>query len=204
MPAATLRMASRQDAEALLAIYAPYIETPVTFECELPTLADFANRVDGALKKYPYLLVEEGERILGYAYAHRHLERSAYQWDADLSVYLRREDFGRGAGRALYGALMELLTMQHVQNVYGAVTGSNERSARFHRAMGFRELGTYHGTGYKCGQWLDVCWFERRLGGDAPPQSVTPVGELPPEAVADVLRRWEQGIGPRRDADGVS
>ena len=67
---------------------------------------------------YPYLVWQEDGKILGYAYAHRHMERAAYQWNAELSVYLDRAARGRGLGRRLYGALMELLTMQGVLSAH--------------------------------------------------------------------------------------
>lgn len=48
------------------------------------------RRIEGIGRAYPYLLCREGERTVGYAYAHRQMEREAYQWNAELSVYLDR------------------------------------------------------------------------------------------------------------------
>lgn len=187
-------MAAERDAPALLAIYRPYIATTVTFEYEAPSEEEFARRIREVLREYPYLVCEAGGQPVGYAYAHRHKERAAYQWDAELSVYLSEAAFGRGVGRALYGALMELLQRQNVRNVYGAITGENARSIRFHRRLGFTELGVYHETGYKCGRWLDVCWMEKRLPGQTPPLPVRPWRELPEAEVEALLRRWTEEI----------
>lgn len=194
MSVSTIRLATEGDAAALLELYRPYIETTITFEYEAPSEEEFARRIREVLREYPYLVCEEDGRPIGYAYAHRHKERAAYQWDAELSIYVDRGAFGRGAGRALYGALMELLQRQNVRNVYGAITGDNERSLRFHRRMGFTELGVYHGTGYKCGRWLDVCWMEKQLSGRTPPPPVRPLGELPAGEVAALLARWTETL----------
>ncbi|MGM9661755.1 MAG: GNAT family N-acetyltransferase [Oscillospiraceae bacterium] len=190
----TIRMATEEDAAALLEVYRPYIATPITFEYEAPSEEEFARRIREVLREYPYLVCEEDGCPIGYAYAHRHKERAAYQWDADLSIYLSEAARGRGAGRALYGALLELLQRQNVRNVYGAITKDNERSLRFHRRMGFAELGVYHSTGYKCGRWLDVCWVEKRLSGQTPPLPVRPLGELPAQEVQGLLRRWTREL----------
>ena len=123
-----LRLAGVSDAPALLGIYAQYMDTPVTFEYALPSPEAFAARVRDILTFYPYLVWEEDGRILGYAYAHRQAERAAFDWNAELSVYLDRAAVGRGAGRRLYGALMELLTMQGVLTAHALVTSPNPAS----------------------------------------------------------------------------
>ena len=66
----TIRSAAPADAPALLAIYAPYVaETAVSFEYDVPTEAEFARRMEGILARYPYLVLSEGDEMLGYAYA---------------------------------------------------------------------------------------------------------------------------------------
>ena len=65
-----IRMAQISDAEELLAIYKPYIEnTAITFEYNVPTVEEFANRIKTTLKKYPYIVAELNGKIVGYAYA---------------------------------------------------------------------------------------------------------------------------------------
>ena len=52
-----IRKARETDAEALIAIYAPYVlHTAITFEYELPTADEFRQRIKNTLKKYPYLV----------------------------------------------------------------------------------------------------------------------------------------------------
>lgn len=122
----------------------------------------FADRIHRIVQEYPYLVWEDDSgRVLGYAYAHRQMERAAYQWNAELSIYLDRAHTSQGWGKKMYLALMDLLALQGVKTVYGGVTIPNEKSERLHACLGFQRLGTYHNTGYKCGRWHDVAWFER-------------------------------------------
>ena len=186
----TVRFASEQDASALLAIYARYIDTSVTFETEVPTVADFAGRIWDITAVYPYLLLEEDGRAIGYAYAHRARDRAAYDWYAELSVYLDPACTGRGLGKTLYGLLMDLLTMQGVRTAMGCVTLPNPASEALHASLGFRLAGVSYKAGYKNGAWQDVGWFEKPLGSyDAPPAPLLPMRALDSAAVAELLAR---------------
>ncbi|NLF27756.1 MAG: N-acetyltransferase, partial [Clostridiales bacterium] len=173
------RPATEADAGALAAIYAPYVRTPVTFDTEAPTEADFARRIAEIQEIYPYLVAEVDGKIVGYAYAHRFRERAAYQWGAELSIYLVRDYHRRGAGRALYEALLKILKRQGFRMAYGCVTVPNPASVALHEKLGFRSIGAFRGAGWKGGAWHDVMWFERRLGGGTgAPMPIVPIGEL--------------------------
>ena len=103
-----LRFATPQDAPGLLEIYAPYVTgTIVSFEYDVPTLEEFARRIQDTTVRFPYLVWEEDGALLGYAYAHPYAARPAYQWSAELTVYLRQGAARRGLGSRLYGALFD-------------------------------------------------------------------------------------------------
>ena len=192
-----IRRAEPEDAAELLSIYAPYVkESWVTFECVPPTVEEFRRRMEEFSRHYPYLVCCRAGEILGYAYAHRQAERAAYQWNAELSVYLDRSCTSRGLGRRLYGALIDILRLQGIRTVYGCVTVPNEKSEGLHQALGFRRLGTNRSTGYKCGAWRDVAWFEKPIAPyDQDPIPLLPFPAVSREKTDAVLRRFSQ---PRR------
>lgn len=160
-----IRHAEVRDAEAILSIYAPYIEqTSFTFETCVPSLTAFEERMKGIVGKYPYLVAIEHDQITGYAYAHRQAERAAYQWNAELSVYVAQNRRGRGLGRALSEAVIRLLELQGIRNVFSLITLPNDASVHMHKALGFRQVGTQYQAGYKLGAWHDVGWFQKQLG----------------------------------------
>lgn len=132
-----IRFAAAADSSQLLKIYGQYIDTPITFEYVLPTEQEFTKRILDISQMYPYLVCLEGGEIIGYAYAHRQMQRAAYQWNAELSIYLDRCHTSRGIGKLLYCCLMDLLKLQGVKTVYGGVTLPNEKSERLHQALGF-------------------------------------------------------------------
>lgn len=186
-----MRFATPADAEALLAIYAQYIETSVTFEYVLPTAGEFRGRIEDYSREYPYLIHETDGVIDGYAYAHRFAPRAAYQWSAELSVYLDGAARGRGLGRALYAALMELLALQGVRTVYGLVTTPNEASDRLHRSMGFFVAGVTHNVGFKAGQWRGVTYYEKALAPyDEAPPPLGSIRDVDPASVRAILEKY--------------
>ena len=187
----TVRFAQESDAAALLAIYGQYLDTSITFETELPTQADFAGRIREISRIYPYIVCEEGDRIVGYAYAHRVRERAAYDWLAELSVYLDGAYTHRGLGKKLYTLLMELLRLQGVRTAMGCVTVPNPASEALHSALGFDLVGISRSAGYKDGAWHDVAWFEKPLAPyDVPPAPLVSIRDVDSAAVASVMGSW--------------
>lgn len=189
----TIRSARPEDASEILKIYEPYIKkTTITFEYEVPSSEEFRSRMTGIIGAYPYLVCEADGKILAYAYAHRFHERAAYQWDAELSVYVEEEHTGLGMGKALYYALMEILKLQNVKNVYALVTSPNEKSEALHLGMGFRLEGLNRKTGYKMGKWLDVSCFVKNIGThECDPEGIKPFSEV---EQTDVDRIIEESV----------
>lgn len=187
-----LRFVTPADAPALRDIYAPYVQnTPLTFEVAVPSREEFLRRVTATLQTYPYLAAEEDGEILGYAYAGRVRSREAYDWSAELSVYVRQDCRRKGLGRRLYGCLLELLTLQNVHIAYGLVALPNDASHGLHTAMGFRFLGRFSEMGYKMGAWRDIGWYEKILvPAQVPPLPFIPAPQLPEEQVRALLERF--------------
>lgn len=175
-----IRPAGEADAPAMLAIYAPYVEqTTVSSEYEAPSLEEFCGRIRNFSAKLPWLVCEVDGRVAGYGYASPHRTRAAYQWSVETSIYVAPDFHRHGIARALYAALFELLRMQGYYNIYVGITSPNERSMKFHKAMGFIISGAYQNSMYKFGQWRDVLWMGKELREhDGAPQPTVPFPAL--------------------------
>lgn len=194
-----IRTAKASDGPALAAIYAPYTETVLTFEYPAPTAEEFARRVETVTAEYPFLVCEQEGRPVGYAYAHRYRERAAYDWDAELSVYLEAGSTGKGIGRALYRALLDILYMQGYINIYGTVSVPNPASEGLHESLGFRRVYTDEKTGWKFGRWLDLAFYRLQLRPYADePERVTRFPELDEAKVAKACMERAKEIGETR------
>jgi phosphinothricin acetyltransferase len=94
----TIRLATPDDAEQVQAIYAPYCFAPISFEMEPPNVEEIRGRLGKVLDRYPWLLCEDGNEVLGYAYATQHRERAASRWSVDTTVYVRQGPRGEASG----------------------------------------------------------------------------------------------------------
>jgi phosphinothricin acetyltransferase len=159
-----IRMATLEDAPAILAIYEPYIlNTAITFEYDPVPVEVFEKRMETVLQQFAWLVCEEEGVILGYAYCSRFKERAAFDWDCECSVYIDEKAHRRGIATELYHKLFELVEQQGYYNIYALITYSHSSSVELHKKFGFTEVGIYQKTGYKMGQWWDLLVMEKRI-----------------------------------------
>ena len=172
MASGIIRSAVPGDAARLLEIYAWYVEnTAITFEYDVPSLEEFRERIVNTMKKHPYIVLEDGGRIQGYAYAGSFVGRAAYDHSCELSIYLDHGAKGRGYGRRLYEAIEEQLKEAGKLNLYACISDPvtedeylTRNSEQFHQHLGFTKIGTFHKCGYKFGRWYNMIWMEKIIG----------------------------------------
>jgi L-amino acid N-acyltransferase YncA len=160
-----IRAATQADAAAIAAIYNHYVrETIVTFEEAEISGEEMAARIAAVTANYPWLVGEADGKLIGYAYAGRYQERSAYRHSAISSIYLDHRQCGRGFGKPLYGALLDRLPGLGVHVVLGGIAIPNPASLALHQKLGFHKAGEFAEVGLKFGRWTDVVYLHRLLG----------------------------------------
>lgn len=168
-----IRLANGADSNSILNIYAPFItNTVITFEYEVPTVPEFTERMINIQKKYPWLVCEIDNKIVGYAYASQFAGRAAFNWSVDFSIYIDPTYHKRKIGKALYSSLLELLKLQGYYNAYAKITFPNIKSESLHKSLGFEPIGIYKNVGYKFGSWHDLICYGLKLMDY--PKDITP------------------------------
>jgi phosphinothricin acetyltransferase len=163
-----IRNATPADAEAICAIYNPYIlGTVITFEETPVDAGEMRGRIEKITRDLVWLVHDEGGEVLGYAYATKWRERAAYRHSVETSVYVRQDAQRRGIGQGLYRALIAELRRRPVRAVIAGVALPNEKSVGLHEAMGFRKVAHFPDVGHKFGRWIDVGYWQLSL--EAPP-----------------------------------
>src|SRR5438876_328518 len=153
--AVSIRLATEDDAAAIAAIYRPYVEqTRISFEEEAPQARDIAERMASPI--HPWLVAEDDRRILGYASTSPMRNRAAYRWSVETGIYLDDAAQGRGIGRQLLAAHLELLERQAFVTAIAGIALPNDASVALHEKLGFILAGIERGVGFKLGQWVDV------------------------------------------------
>jgi L-amino acid N-acyltransferase YncA len=170
-----IRLASPGDAEAIRAIYnVEVLDSTNTFDMVARTREQQAAWLLEHQGVHPAIVaVDEaggtghaganGEIVLGYGSLSPFRERSGYAATAENSVYVDRDQRGRGVGRALLAELLTLASAHGFHSVIARIAGHNETSIGLHRAAGFELVGVEREVGRKHRQWLDVVELQRLL-----------------------------------------
>lgn len=161
-----IRPGELRDLEELNEVYNHYVRTsaatfdiePVTMDARLAWFERYGRTGPCRL-----LVAVAGDRFLGYADAHPHRSRRAYDTSVETTVYLAPEATGRALGTRLYGALLDVLTDEDLHRAVAGITVPNPASVALHERMGFRRIGLFTEIGRKFDRYWDVAWYEREL-----------------------------------------
>jgi L-amino acid N-acyltransferase YncA len=172
---------ARDDAAQIQAIYGPVVrDTMISFELDPPSVDVMRGRIEKTLARCPWLVLDLGGRVAGYAYASPYRARLAYQWSVEVSVYVHPQHRRCGVGKGLYTTLLALLKAQGFYNAYAGIGLPNPGSVALHESVGFRPLGVYRAVGYKFGAWHDVGWWSLTVQ----PHQENPTPPQPVQALA--------------------
>ncbi|MFN3720896.1 MAG: GNAT family N-acetyltransferase [Rhizobium rhizophilum] len=161
-----LRDATEADLPAILAIYNHAVAETTAIWNEI--LVDLDNRQAWfearQARGFPILVAEIDGRIAGYASYGDWRAFDGFRQSVEHSVYVEKDFYGRGLGKALMTALIERATLGGIHVMVAAIEAGNQGSIALHTRLGFRLVGTHHEVGKKFGRWLDLTMMELKLG----------------------------------------
>jgi phosphinothricin acetyltransferase len=162
---ATLRDATPADLPAILAIYNHAVSETTAIWNE--TLVDLDNRKAWfdlrQARGFPILVAEVQGKIAGYASYGDWRPFDGFRHSVEHSVYVEKDFYGRGLGKALMTALIERARAGKIHVMIAAIEAGNTGSIALHKSLGFRLVGTHHEVGQKFGRWLDLTMMELKL-----------------------------------------
>lgn len=176
-----VRRAHAADMAAVAEIINHHIETGWAHFGDRPqSEAEWVADWEAYHERYPWLVAVRDGVVGGLAYGKTFNPRAAYDWTAEVSIYLRDGVQGQGLGTLLYGQLIPTLDAQGYRCLVAGITTPNEGSVRLHERFGFRHLGTLERVGYKLGAWRNVGSWQRLVGpmDDSEPAPVQPVSAV--------------------------
>lgn len=157
-----IRKAIKTDCQSIAKIYNHYIEnTVITFEETQLSSNDIANRIDKINALHlPWLVAEENDEVIGYAYAAPWKERTAYRFSVEVTVYLAEQVTAKGWGSQLYESLFAELRSLPVHTAIAGITLPNPASVALHEKFGMKKSAHFSEIGYKFDRWLDVGYWQ--------------------------------------------
>jgi phosphinothricin acetyltransferase len=158
---------------AILAIYNDVIAHSTAVYEYQPFTAQYIAKwfADKRAGNYPVIgAVDDAGTLLGFASYGVFRARPAYKYTVEHSVYVHKDQRGKGIGDALLQKIIDAAKEQNYHVMVGGIDAENTASIKLHLKYGFVHSGTVTQSGYKFGRWLDVAFYQLTL-----PTPVQPV-----------------------------
>lgn len=157
-----IRAVTDLDISEIIRIYNYYvINTAITFESEPVSFEDMVLRVENTKSSnLPWLVAQDDDVIIGYAYASNWKGRCAYKHSVEITVYLDHKATTKGWGTKLYTQLLEQLKSTGYHVAIGGISLPNQASIALHEKLGMKQVAHFEEIGHKFDQWIDVGYWQ--------------------------------------------
>lgn len=113
--------------------------------------------------------VDEAGTLLGFASWGTFRAFPANKYTVEHSVYVHRDQRGRGLGERLLLELIRRARGEQIHVLVGCIDATNGGSIALHTKLGFTHSGTIKEAGFKFGHWLDAAFYQLNLEMPVPP-----------------------------------
>lgn len=164
MSSPIIRLATRQDLDAINEIYNYYVSrSTCTYQEEPTTASERLAWFEEHAASHPITVAEADGRILGWSALSSFRTRAAYRFTAENAVYVRHDLHGRGIGSALLGDCIDRGRAAGHHSIIAVIDAQQTASIRLHRKFGFEQVARLREAGLKFERWLDVVYLQRML-----------------------------------------
>jgi len=160
-----IRIATINDVEQIAEIYNQGIQDRVaTMEANTKSIEEVGKWFSIRSERHKVIVIEDEKGyIQGWASLNVFNARKCYQGVADLSIYIRREERGKGLGKKLLVALIGIAKQVGFHKMVLSTFASNLAGQGLYASVGFTKVGTYMKQGMLDGKWMDTTIMEKLL-----------------------------------------
>ena len=160
-----LRDATAADVPAIAAIWNPIVrDTAITFWPDERSHDQIAALIaERQAAGQAVIVAADGDQLLGFCTYSQFRGGAGYARSMEHTIHAAPDARGRGVGRAMLTAVQDHARQRGHRILIGGITGSNDGSIAFHRAMGYAEWGRIPAAGWKFGQFHDLVLMGRDL-----------------------------------------
>lgn len=152
-----IRNVKLEDSKEIVDIYNYYIlNTCVTFDMDKLDSKDMEKKIKEKINKDPWIVYEEDNKILGYAYVGEWRSKAAFNFTKEVTIYLNPVEKGKGIGTKLMDELIKRCKENGINTLISVITVPNDASTYLHEKFGFKKVAYYEKVGFKQEKWLDV------------------------------------------------
>ncbi|MEZ5219706.1 MAG: N-acetyltransferase family protein [Ilumatobacteraceae bacterium] len=178
MGAISIRLARRGDAEAIAEIYNyEVLNTTATFDLVPRSIEDQRQWLAQRSGAFAAVVAvdDETDEVVGFASLSPYKDRAAYSTTVENSIYVRRDEHGRGVGKRLLNHVLDLARDTGFHVVIARIEASGTASRALHESCGYTLVGVEREVGRKFKRWMSVAVMQCMLhdrdrgAGDATP-----------------------------------
>jgi L-amino acid N-acyltransferase len=163
----SIRTATIEDAAHIREIYNHEVEhSTATFDLVTRSLAEQREWLAARSGAFAAIVAIDNasDEVIGFASLSPYKERAAYRTSVENSVYVRRDQHGKGVGKQLLQHLLDTAAASGFHSVFARIEASGEASRALHSSCGFELVGIEREVGRKFGRWLSVAVMQCLLG----------------------------------------
>lgn len=160
-----IRFATIDDIEQIAEIYNQGIQDRVaTMEANVKSIDEVEKWLSSRSDRHRVIVIEDKKGyVKGWASLNVFNARECYSGIADLSIYIRREERGKGLGKQLLVALIENAKQAGFHKLVLTTFAFNSAGQGLYASVGFTKVGTYMKQGMLDGKWMDTTIMEKLL-----------------------------------------
>ncbi|HEX3835606.1 MAG TPA: GNAT family N-acetyltransferase [Steroidobacteraceae bacterium] len=137
------------------------LNSTALYEYKVRTAQDMGNWfAEKQAGRFPVIGMADAGVLLGFATYGTFRARAAYKYTVEHSVYVHRDQRGRGIGTSLMQELIARAQQQQYHVLVGGIDVANAASVRLHERLGFAHAGTIRQSAFKFGRWLDLGFYQ--------------------------------------------
>lgn len=158
-----IRPYTQEDAAAILEIINyTILNSTALYDYNVRSLKDQIAIFDEKMAKgFPIIVATENNILVGFGYYSEFRFREAYKFTVEHSVYAHQNHIGKGIGKLILEALIQLAKEQKLHTMIGVIDSENQTSIDFHKKFGFEIVGTIKESGYKFDRWLHSVFVQK-------------------------------------------
>jgi putative acetyltransferase len=158
----TVRRACADDGDAVWRVFQDYEAYAGTLQAAFPSRDVWRKRVAEVPESDYMLVAEAGGEVVGHAGLHKAGTSPRRAHAMMLGIVVRKDWHGKGVGRALMQALLELAdNWLPVTRIELTVFADNERAIGLYKRFGFEIEGTHKAYALRDGKYVDTIAMAR-------------------------------------------
>jgi phosphinothricin acetyltransferase len=159
-----LRDATVADLTAINDIYNHYVRNcTCAWEDDPTTLPQRREWLDSHGSKYPIIVVQLCDELIGWGSLSPFHRRSGYRFTVEDSIYIRPDAQGRGIGKTILAELIRRAKELGYHSILALISADQKPSLALHEKFGFVRCAYLPQVGFKFQQWLDVVYMQKML-----------------------------------------